>query len=117
MKKCTQIIRNYRTFYTSDLIHVTDLKNDPSRFDPPGVNFNAKLIGIDEVANARGDKMCQEAMYRLKVAVKQSGQHKQKIIINVSLDGIRIIDVRTHVSYFKKKQSFSTYTSYMFVIY
>jgi hypothetical protein len=44
--------------------------------------------------------MCQEAMYRLKVAVKQSGQHKQKIIVNVSLDGIRIIDVRTHVRYF-----------------
>ncbi|XP_045159881.2 disabled homolog 1-like isoform X2 [Mercenaria mercenaria] len=75
-----------------------DLKNDPSRFDPPGVNFNAKLIGIDDVANARGDKMCQEAMYRLKVAVKQSGQHKQKVIVNVSLDGIRIIDVRTHAT-------------------
>ncbi|XP_060605198.1 disabled homolog 1-like isoform X2 [Ruditapes philippinarum] len=75
-----------------------DLKNDPSRFDPPGVNFNAKLIGIDEVTSARGDKMCQEAMYRLKVAVKQSGQHKQKIIVNVSLDGIRIIDVRTHAT-------------------
>lgn len=75
-----------------------DLKNDPSRFDPPGVNFNAKLIGIDDVQNARGDKMCQESMYRLKVAVKQSGQHKQKIIINVSLDGIRIIDVRTQTT-------------------
>ncbi|XP_052776640.1 disabled homolog 1-like isoform X2 [Mya arenaria] len=72
-----------------------DLKNDPSRFDPPGVNFNAKLIGVDEVESARGDKMCQESIYRLKVAVKQSGQHKQKIIINVSVDGIRIIDLRT----------------------
>ncbi|KAL4235740.1 leading edge cell differentiation [Mactra antiquata] len=73
-----------------------DLKNDPSRFDSPGVNFNAKLIGIDDVENARGDKMCQESMYRLKIAVKQSGQHKPKITINVSLDGIRIVDLKTH---------------------
>lgn len=78
-------------------LYFVDLKNDPSRFDPPGVNFNAKLIGIDDVSNARGDKMCQESMYRLKIAIKQSGQHKQKIIVNVSLDGIRIIDVRTQV--------------------
>lgn len=76
---------------------ILDLKNDSSRFVTPGINFNAKLIGVDDVENARGDKMCQESMYRLKMAVKSSGQHKQKLIINVSLDGIRIIDLRTHV--------------------
>ncbi|KAK3579100.1 hypothetical protein CHS0354_022120 [Potamilus streckersoni] len=72
-----------------------DLKNDPARFENPGLNFNAKLIGIDNVQSARGDRMCQESMHKLKIAVKISGVHKQKIVINVSLDGIKIIDVRT----------------------
>jgi len=75
-----------------------DLKDDPSRFEAPGINFNAKLIGIDDVEAARGDKMCQDAMSRLKMAVRQSGQHKQKIIINVSLDGIRIMDLRSQAT-------------------
>ena len=83
--------------------HVTghifsDLKNDPSRFESPGINFNAKLIGIDEISSARGDKMCQESIQRLKLAVKSSGQHKQKIIVNVSLEGVRLIDLRSQVS-------------------
>ena len=77
--------------------YVLDLKNDPSRFESPGVNFNAKLIGIDEVTSARGDKMCQESLQRLKLAVKSSGQHKQKIIVNVSLEGVRLIDLRSQV--------------------
>ncbi|KAL3869910.1 hypothetical protein ACJMK2_042533 [Sinanodonta woodiana] len=72
-----------------------DLKNDPARFENPGLNFNAKVIGIDNVPSPRGDKMCQESMHKLKVAIKISGVHKQKIVINVSLEGVKIIDVRT----------------------
>jgi len=46
------------------------------------------------VSDARGDKMCQEKIHKLKSEVKASGLHKQRIVINVSEEGIKIIDVR-----------------------
>lgn len=74
-----------------------DNKNDPTRFEGLGINFNAKLIGVDSVPDARGDKMCQEKMQQLKMAVKTSGVHKQRILVNVSEQGIKLIDQRTGV--------------------
>ncbi|XP_071495179.1 uncharacterized protein [Diadema antillarum] len=65
------------------------------RFMLPGVDFKAKLIGIEPVAEARGDKMCLDAMIKLKYLVKTSGEHKPRIIINVSIEGVRILDERT----------------------
>lgn len=38
-----------------------------SRFKGDGVRYKAKLIGIDDVSDARGDKMCQDSMMKLKV--------------------------------------------------
>ena len=64
-----------------------------------GVNFRAKIIGIDDVPEARGDRMCQEVLQRQKLAVLAKGTHKQKVIIHVSLDGIKIVDEATMVSY------------------
>ncbi|XP_048763605.2 disabled homolog 1-like isoform X2 [Ostrea edulis] len=72
-----------------------DPRNDPYRFKGEGVVFNAKLIGMSDVADARGDKMCQETILAQKIAVKSSGQHKQRIIINISEEGIKLIDLRT----------------------
>lgn len=41
-------------------VPVSDLnKYDPDRFHPPGLDFRGKLIGIEDVPDARGDKMCQ----------------------------------------------------------
>jgi len=37
------------------------------RFKGDGVRYKAKLIGLDEVTAARGDKLCQESMMKLKV--------------------------------------------------
>ncbi|XP_072025752.1 LOW QUALITY PROTEIN: uncharacterized protein [Amphiura filiformis] len=65
------------------------------KYEPPGINFKAKLIGIEDVPEARGDKMCLESMGKLKAMVKEKGEHKQKIVINVSLEGIKVIDERT----------------------
>ena len=39
------------------------------RFRGDGVRYKAKLIGIDEVTAARGDKLCQDSMMKLKVCV------------------------------------------------
>lgn len=41
------------------------------RFKGEGVRYKAKLIGIDEVSAARGDKLCQDSMMKLKVLCKR----------------------------------------------
>ncbi|NXR01763.1 DAB2 protein, partial [Sagittarius serpentarius] len=69
-----------------------------ARFKGDGVKYKAKLIGIDDVPEARGDKMSQDSMMKLKgmaVAARSQGQHKQKIWVNISLFGIKIIDEKT----------------------
>ncbi|XP_067401667.1 disabled homolog 2 isoform X4 [Emydura macquarii macquarii] len=71
-----------------------------ARFKGDGVRYKAKLIGIDDVPEARGDKMSQDSMMKLKgmaVAARSQGQHKQKIWVNISLSGIKIIDEKTGV--------------------
>lgn len=70
------------------------------RFQGDGVRYKAKLIGIDDVPEARGDKMCQDSMMKLKgmaVAARSQGKHKQKIWVNISMSGIKIIDERSGV--------------------
>lgn len=70
------------------------------RFQGDGVRYKAKLIGVDDVPEARGDKMCQDSMMKLKgmaVAARSQGKHKQRIWINISLSGIKIIDERSGV--------------------
>lgn len=39
------------------------------RFKGDGVRYKAKLIGLDEVTAARGDKLCQDSMMKLKVKI------------------------------------------------
>lgn len=70
------------------------------RFQGDGVRYKAKLIGIDDVSDARGDKMCQDSMMKLKgmaVAARSQGKHKQRIWVNISQAGIKIIDERSGV--------------------
>ncbi|VEN49122.1 unnamed protein product [Callosobruchus maculatus] len=75
-------------------MHPND-KNETTRFLGDGVSFKAKLIGILEVSEARGDRMCQEALADLKMAIRAAGEHKQRIIINVAIDGLRLRDEKT----------------------
>jgi len=72
-------------------------KNDPNRFHGEGVSFKAKLIGILEVSEARGDRMCQAALADLKMAIRAAGEHKQRIAVQVSIDGLRLKDEKTGV--------------------
>ncbi|XP_040570002.1 protein disabled [Lepeophtheirus salmonis] len=62
------------------------------KFMGEGQTFKGKLIGVLEVQNARGDRMCQDALQELKIAVKASGEHKQRIIIHIAVDGLKIRD-------------------------
>ena len=59
--------------------------------------FKGKLIGVLEVKEARGDRMCQDALQELKTAIKASGEHKQRILIHIAVDGLKIRDEKTGV--------------------
>ncbi|XP_043215813.1 protein disabled-like [Amphibalanus amphitrite] len=68
---------------------------DPRRFQGQGVTFKGKLIGVLAVGEARGDRMCQDALAELKMAIRAAGEHKQRIVISVSIDGLRLRDERS----------------------
>ncbi|CAK9832622.1 Protein disabled [Anthophora retusa] len=70
-------------------------KNEPTRFLGEGVSFKAKLIGILEVPEARGDRMCQTALTDLKIAIRAAGEHKPRISVQVSIDGLRLRDEKS----------------------
>ncbi|KOC64649.1 Protein disabled, partial [Habropoda laboriosa] len=70
-------------------------KYEPTQFLGEGVSFKAKLIGILEVPEARGDRMCQTALTDLKIAIRAAGEHKPRISIQVSIDGLRLRDEKT----------------------
>ncbi|XP_050833539.1 disabled homolog 1 isoform X5 [Serinus canaria] len=77
------------------------------RFKGDGVRYKAKLIGIDEVSAARGDKLCQDSMMKLKgivAAARSKGEHKQKVFLTVSFGGIKIFDEKTGVPTSQKKE-------------
>uniref|UniRef100_A0A8C2XQG7 DAB adaptor protein 1a n=1 Tax=Cyclopterus lumpus TaxID=8103 RepID=A0A8C2XQG7_CYCLU len=70
------------------------------RFRGDGVRYKAKLIGLDEVTAARGDRLCQDSMMKLKgiaAASRSKGDHKQKVFLTVSFGGIKIFDEKSGV--------------------
>uniref|UniRef100_A0A8C4IPW1 PID domain-containing protein n=1 Tax=Dicentrarchus labrax TaxID=13489 RepID=A0A8C4IPW1_DICLA len=72
-----------------------------SRFLGDGVRYKAKLIGVDSVPDAQGEKMCWDSMMKLKgfeAAARKQGRHKQRVWLKVSSTGLRIVDERSGVS-------------------
>ncbi|XP_029286199.1 disabled homolog 1 isoform X4 [Cottoperca gobio] len=70
------------------------------RFKGDGVRYKAKLIGLDEVTAARGDKLCQDSMMKLKgiaAGARSKGEHKKKVFLTVSFGGIKIYDEKSGV--------------------
>merc|ERR1711872_1136856 len=65
------------------------------KFLGDGQSFKGKLIGVLEVREARGDRMCQDALQELKMAIKASGEHKQKVNIQIAVDGLKIRDEKS----------------------
>uniref|UniRef100_A0A3Q2WWG1 PID domain-containing protein n=1 Tax=Haplochromis burtoni TaxID=8153 RepID=A0A3Q2WWG1_HAPBU len=69
-----------------------------SRFHGEGVRYKAKLIGMDPVPDALGEKMCRDSMMKLKgfeVAGRKQGIHKRRIWLKISSSGLKILDERT----------------------
>lgn len=93
---CSQYFSTTDPAYLN-MFSLTD-KNEPSRFLGEGVSYKAKLIGILEVSDPRGDRMCQEALADLKMAIRAAGEHKQRITINIAIDGLRLRDEKTQVT-------------------
>ena len=71
------------------------------KFMGEGQMFKGKLIGVLEVQEARGDRMCQDALAELKTAIKASGEHKQRILIHIAVDGLKIRDEKSGVRFIK----------------
>uniref|UniRef100_A0A1A8NVP5 Disabled homolog 1b n=1 Tax=Nothobranchius rachovii TaxID=451742 RepID=A0A1A8NVP5_9TELE len=70
------------------------------RFRGDGMRYKAKLIGIDEVTAARGDKLCQDSMMKLKgmaSSARSKGEHKQRVFLTVSFGGIKMYCERSGV--------------------
>eukprot|EP00092_Neocalanus_flemingeri_P005657 GFUD01006092.1.p1 GENE.GFUD01006092.1~~GFUD01006092.1.p1 ORF type:complete len:633 (-),score=198.71 GFUD01006092.1:142-2040(-) len=97
--------RNKEAGSKEDILDETDKKatkeNDEGRggneqkFLGDGQTFKGKLIGVLEVREARGDRMCQDALQELKMAIKASGEHKQKVNIQIAVDGLKIRDEKS----------------------
>ncbi|XP_078474896.1 uncharacterized protein LOC144736181 isoform X1 [Lampetra planeri] len=76
------------------------LEERAQRFRDDGVRHKAKLIGVDDVSDSRGEKLCQDSMMKLKgfaAAARSRGEHKQRVVIHLSLSGLRISDDKSAV--------------------
>lgn len=53
--------------------------------------------GMEDLAAENDEKECLEAFSRLKASVRVHGEHKQKVHLNLGVNGIQLIDELTQV--------------------
>jgi hypothetical protein len=56
---------------------------------------------MEDLSLDRDEKLCLDSMFKLKAAVIARGEHKQKIQLNLTLNGIRVYDDATKVKRIK----------------
>ncbi|KAK9519485.1 hypothetical protein VZT92_022211 [Zoarces viviparus] len=87
-----------RTWLSSSTRGAPRTPSDASRFNGDGVRYKAKMIGVDPVPYAQGEKMCWDSMMKLKgfdAAARRQGKHKQRVWLKVSSSGLKMVDERT----------------------
>ena len=52
---------------------------------------------MEDLAAENDEKECLEAFSRLKASVRVHGEHKQKVHLNLGINGIQLIDELTQV--------------------
>lgn len=82
--------------------------NDPDRFKY-GVLIRGKFIGVEDVKEDHGDELCKNSMIKLKAIVLAKKEHKQRICIKITLDGVEILDERTNQPIFNHSVSKISY--------
>nr|XP_061790972.1 FYN-binding protein 1-like [Nerophis lumbriciformis] len=93
-------IRFYRGFGNRRMDHKATSHQMAKRLC--GARFKGKLIGVETVPNASGDKMCSDSMRKLKrmeLAARKRGKHKQSIWLKVSSEGVQMVDEKTGLSH------------------
>ena len=50
----------------------------------------------------------KDALQELKTAIRASGEHKQRVVIHVAVDGLKIRDEKSGVSYTNFHSTYST---------
>lgn len=84
---------NEPTASTSNPAIISAIVDDEKRFND-GIKFKGKLVGIEPVMSARGDKMCQNALKNLRL--RRTSSHKQRIILNINLNGVQLLDLKSN---------------------
>ncbi|XP_029939520.1 disabled homolog 2-like [Salarias fasciatus] len=88
-----------KTWLPSNTRGVSSALSDfTSRFHGDGVRYKAKLIGMDPVPAAQGEKMCWESMMKLKglaEASRKQGKHKKRIWLKICSGNLKLVDERT----------------------
>lgn len=65
-----------------------------------GVIIRGKFIGVEDVKEDHGDEICRTSMIKLKALVLAKKEHKQRICVKITLDGVEILDERTNTPIF-----------------
>jgi disabled family protein 2 len=76
---------------------VKEGESKSKKYEGDGAPFKGKLIGMEDLTIDRDEKVCLEAMFKLKAVVRARGEHKQRIQLNLTMSAVKVIDDTTKV--------------------